>query len=313
MNNNKEKNFVSAVLYVHNDENRIQKTLQTIIRVLEENFERSEIICVNDFSTDGSVSTIKECSKGTRTTCVSILNMSCFHGVELAMTAGTDLAIGDFVFEFDSCLFDFTDDMIMQVYNKSLEGYDIVCTVPDARSKKSSAFFYCIFNKFSGLPYKLNTERFRILSRRVINRASAMNKTIPYRKPVYAACGLKSFTIPYEPLFKASQQLDKAVKKYRQNLAADSLIIFTDTGYKACFAMTFLLMFLSVMIGIYSFTYHLLKTPVPGWTSTLLFLSVAFFFLFFILTIVIKYLQVLVNLVFHRTRYSFESIEKLSK
>ena len=39
----KEKNFVSAVIYVHNAEKRIESFLQTIIRVMEEHFENSDI------------------------------------------------------------------------------------------------------------------------------------------------------------------------------------------------------------------------------------------------------------------------------
>ena len=45
---NKEKNFVSAVVYVHNAQQRIDGFLHTIIEVMESNFEHSEIICVND-------------------------------------------------------------------------------------------------------------------------------------------------------------------------------------------------------------------------------------------------------------------------
>ena len=45
----------------------------------------------------------------------------------------------------------------------------------------------------------------------------------------------------------------------------------------------------------------------------LLFLSAAFFGLFAILTIVIKYLQLLIQLIHKRKNYSFESIEKLTK
>ena len=43
---NKEKNFVSVVIYVHNAENRIEPFLDVIIKTMEENFEHSEIICV---------------------------------------------------------------------------------------------------------------------------------------------------------------------------------------------------------------------------------------------------------------------------
>ncbi len=42
---NKEKNFISAVIYVHNAENRVKRFLNMyLIRVLENNFEHSEVI-----------------------------------------------------------------------------------------------------------------------------------------------------------------------------------------------------------------------------------------------------------------------------
>ena len=99
---NKEKNFVSAVIYVRNAEKRIGRFLQAIITVMEEHFEHSEIICVNDFSDDESVKVIRQVvSRRETAVSVSILNMGCFHGLEIAMNAGVDLAIEDFVFEFE--------------------------------------------------------------------------------------------------------------------------------------------------------------------------------------------------------------------
>ena len=41
---NKEKNFISAVVYVHNAEKNIADFLSMLIRVLESNFENSEIL-----------------------------------------------------------------------------------------------------------------------------------------------------------------------------------------------------------------------------------------------------------------------------
>ena len=117
---NKEKNFVSAVIYVHNAERRIETFLDMMIGIMEENFEHSEIICVNDCSDDGSVNVIKAISEKAETTSISVVNMSFFHGVELAMDAGRDLAIGDFVFEFDNTIFDFDSEMIMKIYQYSL-------------------------------------------------------------------------------------------------------------------------------------------------------------------------------------------------
>ena len=310
---NKEKNFVSAVVYVHNAEQRIENFLKNLINVMETNFEHSEIICVNDCSEDDSIGKIKNVSSIATTTSVSVINMSYFHGLELAMNAGADMSIGDFVFEFDNTFMDYDIDMIMKVYNRTLEGYDIVSASSNKSQKMSSAIFYKVFDMFTDLSYKMRTESFRILSRRVINRISSMNKTIPYRKAIYANCGLKTDNLVYEINKNVRNKEDKREKKYRTRLATDSLILFTEVGYKFAKLMTGLMMLMSLFMIAYSLVVYVTAHPVEGWTTTIMFLSVAFFGIFGILTVIIKYLQILVDLVFKRKQYSFESIEKITR
>ena len=309
---NKEKNFASAIIYAHNAENRIGGFLQKIIRELEANFEHSEIICVNDCSDDKTVLVIKEVSEAASCTSISVLNMSYFHGLELSMNAGVDLAIGDFVFEFDSTHMDYGASEIMKVYYKALQGYDIVSAVPDKKERMSSALFYKVFDTFANLSYEMHTESFRVLSRRIINRIGAMNKTVLYRKAIYAACGLRTNKIIYKPIGSGSQ-LDKKESAYRARLAADSLILFTDLGYRFSMSLTMLMMLISIFMLAYSVIIYATRHPVAGWTTTILFLSLAFFGLFGILTIIVKYLQLLINLTFKRKQYCFECIEKLTK
>ncbi|MCQ2515582.1 MAG: glycosyltransferase [Saccharofermentans sp.] len=310
---NKEKNFVSAVVYVHNAQNRIEKFLKALIETFEENFENSEIILVNDYSSDGSVDVIKVASKLATCTSVSVVNMSYFHGLEVSMKAGVDLAIGDFVFEFDNTVLDFEKAEIMKVYNRSLEGYDIVSASPNKKQKRTSNFFYYAFAKFSNIKYEMKTESFRILSRRVINRIASMNKTTPYRKAIYANCGLKTDNINYEIIDSSIVDTDNLEKSYRSALAVDSLILFTDIGYTFAKGMTLIMILATIFVALYSITIYLVGTPVEGWTTTILFLAFAFFGLFGILTIIIKYLQIIVNLIFKRKSYNFESIDKLTK
>lgn len=311
---NREKNFISAVIYVHNAEARIETFLRTVVKVMEDNFEHSEIICVNDDSDDDSVAVIKKVSKEAVHTSVSVLNMSYYHGLEVAMNAGVDLSIGDFVLEFDSAILDFDEEEIMKVYRKSLEGYDIVSASPNRKQRATSNVFYYILNHFADYSYQMQTERFRILSRRVINRISGMNKTVPYRKAVYANCGLKTENLKYAVTTgKTAIMKDKREKKYRRDLAVDSLILFTEIGYRFSITMTIVMMIIAVLVAVYSVVIYLLSNPVAGWTTTIFFMAFAFFGLFGILTIIIKYLQILVDLVFKRKKYSFESIEKLTK
>ena len=310
---NKEQNFVSAVIYVHNAEDRIERFLDMVVEVMERNFEHSEIICVNDSSEDGSLSIIRKVSKAAEKTSISVVNMSYYHGLELAMDAGMDLAIGDFVFEFDNTVADFNSSVIMEIYRHSLEGYDIVSASPNRKERLSSRLFYRIFAKFAAVSYRMNTESFRVLSRRVINRVSSMNKTAPYRKALYSNCGLKTDCIRYEVTGDWSKACDRKEQRYRMDLAADALILFTEVGYRFSMTMTVVMMLMSIFMTVYSLVTYFVIHPVEGWTTTILFLSVAFFGLFGILTIIVKYLQLLVDMVFKRKHYSFESIEKLTK
>ncbi len=310
---NKEKNFASAVIYVHNAEERVETFLKTIITVMESNFEHSEIICVNDSSEDNSLTIIKNTSAVASTASISVINMSYFHGLELSMNAGMDMSIGDFVFEFDNTYLDFDPRIIMEVYNRALKGYDIVSASANRKEKFTSKLFYKVFDRYTDFSYRMSTESFRVLSRRVINRIDSMNKTIPYRKAIYANCGLKTENIKYDVVKQITISTDKKEKHFRTNLAVDSLILFTEMGYSFSKFMTALMMLMSVFMVVYSIVIYAMANPVAGWTTTILFLSVAFFGLFGILTIVIKYLQLLVDLVFKRKQYNFESIEKLTK
>lgn len=310
---NREKNFASAVVYVHNAQDRVGTFLETLIGVFETNFDHAEIVCVNDCSDDGSVAAIRAASAKAARTSVSVLNMSYFHGLERAMDAGTDLAIGDFVFEFDSTVMDYAPDRIMEVYRRALEGCDIVSAAPNHKQKWSSRLFYWLFDKFSDTPRHMTTESFRILSRRAINRVMSMNKTVPYRKVIYAGCGLKTDTIHYSCLPYSGDRIDKRERGYRRGLAIDALLLFTNAGARFSGVMTALMMLAAVFMGIYSIVIYCTGAPVAGWTTTILFLSAAFFGLFAILTIVIKYLQLLIELIHKRKTYSFESIEKLTK
>lgn len=309
---NKEKNFASAIIYVHNAEDRVENFLKAIIKVMEDNFEHSEIICVNDFSIDNSLEKIKSASEIASLTSISVVNLSHFHGLELAMSAGMDLAIGDFVFEFDNTILNFDPEEVMKVYFRSLTGYDIVTASPDKSEAISSKLFYKVFKAFSDTHYEMSTESFRVLSRRVINRIADMNRNIPYRKVIYANSGLKIDNIKYR-IVNNNYSTEDRINNYRISLAVESLILFTDFGYRLSSIMTVMMMIVSALTVAYSIIIYLTAKPIEGWTTTIICLSVSFFALFAVLTMIIKYLKIILDLIFKKKYYSFESIEKLTK
>ncbi|MBS7303574.1 MAG: glycosyltransferase [Lachnospiraceae bacterium] len=308
-----EKNFISAVIYLNSAENKqeLSEFLDKVLDNLQEHFLQFELICVDDASPAEYLKCVKDCKSKYEQVSVAILHMSHYQGMEVAMNAGRDLAIGDFVMEFDECCYNFDDSMIERVYAECLKDFDIVCCADKTKNKKSSQVFYGLFNRFSGMEYKLQSDNFRIISRRGINRIQSLNRTIPYRKALYANCGLKMKVLEYEPIRKCSYRYDKKAKKNRRTLAVDSLLLFTDVGYRIAAWMAGLMAAVMVFSAIYALVIYLSGIAIVGWTTTVLFLSFAFFGLFVILSIVIKYLSLLLNLTFKRQRYLFSGIEKL--
>ena len=309
----KEANFVSAVIYIHNNEREITPFLEWLDTHLDLKFKKYEIICVDDGSMDASEEAVRAYGKNRAKEAVSLLHMSYFQGLEVAMNAGVDLAIGDFVFEFDTVCMDYKTELLMQVYRRSLEGFDIVSASAMRKNKWTSNLFYRVFNHFSKTQYKIQNETFRILSRRAINRVHSLSKTIPYRKVLYANCGLLADCISYTPSQKLERSFSDEQAKMRRTLAVDSLVLFTNIGYKAAVTMTGVMMVATLAAAIYAVAVFALGNPIQGWTTTILFLAVSFFGLFSILTIIIKYLSLILQLVFKKQKYSFSSIEKITK
>lgn len=309
----KEKNFLSAVLYLNSAESAKQAGffLDKLCNNLSENFLHYEVICVSDDTKQDILDEVKRVRENYPEAAITILHMSYYQGMEMSMNAGRDLAIGDFVMEFDECIWNFPDDCIMQVYHECLKDCDIVCCGDESKKKLSSKMFYALFNRYANVQYPLHSDNFRILSRRGINRIQSLNNSIPYRKALYVNCGLKYKMLTYKPEGQNDYKHTAKEKKSRRTLAVNSLLLFTDLGYSIAMGLAILMAVVMVFTAVYTAVMFLKGVAIVGWTTTMLFLSGAFFGLFVILAIVIKYLSLLLNLSFKKQRYMFSSIEKL--
>ena len=314
-NSLKEKKFISAVIYLRNDAANVKSFLETVTSVLSESFTGYELIFVNDASTDDSVERIHDFYSGHSgmAQMASIIQLSHFQGQESAMNAGRDFAIGDFIYEFDDMLIDYDPSMILEIYHKALTGYDIVSAGCENSVSLSSKAFYGIYNRLNDSGEKLTSETFRILSRRAVNQVKSIDKYIPYRKAVYMNCGLESATVMYKSPDPLRRLRTLSSRHERSSLALDSLIYFTDAMGRLAGAICIMFAIVAVVVGadiIYetaAFTH-----PVEGWRSTMGFLSIGFFGVFLVLFIIIRYLSVLLDVSFKRSRYLVAGIDKVT-
>ena len=302
--NTKEKNFISAVVYLHNDGARAAEFCRTVAAELDAHFAQYELVVVDDACTDDTVPRLKAWGKE-QAAPLTILHMSTFHGLENAMNAGLDAAIGDYVYEFDSTELCYPVNLILEAYRTALTGSDIVSVCPRT-VRGGSGLFYKVFNAYSQSPYQLRTDAFRLVTRRAINRVHASSAHQPYRKAAYAASGLKMTDLEFDGRLTVKNG-------GRFNLALDSLTLYTDFGFKASMGITLCMLVLALAELVYTLVIFAAGHPVAGWTTTMFVITVGFAGLFAVLTIVIKYLSLLLSLTFKQQKYLVESIEKLQK
>ncbi len=301
--------MISFLVYTYNNEKEIVSFLTFLTQKAEYLFEQFEIIVINDCSTDSTVKRIKE-AQNLKDYQIAILQMSFHQGLELSMNAGLDLSIGDFVYEFDSTVIDFEENLIEDVYYKILEGYDIVMASPKGGDHISSKWFYKTYNTFSNSKYNLKTDRFRLLSRRAINRAFSISVTIPYRKAMYINSGLKIFDINYTKITHKKRNKEKT--HLRNKTAIDALIIYTGISFKLSLYIALALFLCTMSIVVYTlYIYFGKEKPIEGWTTIMLLLSGGFSGVFFLSAIVIKYLSLILQLVFKKKSYIHENIDKI--
>ncbi|MCM1388040.1 MAG: glycosyltransferase [Bacillus sp. (in: Bacteria)] len=312
-NGKKEKKFISLVVYLHNVEDNIKYFLKTVIPICESHFQDFEIICVDDACTDSTVEKIKEYLKEHQIKAmVNIIHMSFFQGLESAMNAGRDTAIGDFVYEFDTIFIDYKPDIIVKVYEKMLEGSDIVAASSKGTIHLTSKIFYSLYNLTNRLRNEIGPETFRLVSRRAINRIQSMGQYIPYRKAVYSNCGLGMATLYYEREDVMKKVKNKMVTSERTSLALDSFIYFTNVLERVSMIISAAFLLITIGVGIYIVLDVFSESrPVEGWLSTMGFLAFGFFGVFALLTIILKYLSVILNLIFKKQRYLIADIEKV--
>lgn len=305
--NDKETSFISSVIYVKNNQDNIEKFISKLYTILDSNFNKFEIIIVNDGSQDDTISIIQNYANSKINNVFSVINMSFTQGLEKSMSAGLDIAIGDFLIEFDSIDFELEENFVLESFQMILNGNDIVSVITKSR-RFTSKIFYFLINKFSKNQYLINSDVIRILSRRAINRVTGLSTIMHYRKALYANSGLKSSKIIKKINISKKHS---SLNEDRSEVALTSLIIFTDVAYKFSLFISIVLMFASLVTAVYTLIFYFIERSVEGFTTMMLFLSFSFFGLFLLITLIIKYLSILVNLVFLKQKYLVQSIDKL--
>ena len=243
---------------------RLKDTLSAIT-------EDYEIIMVNDASPDGAWEVIKELAQ--KDGRVKGIDLSRNFGQHKAISAGLEYAQGKWTVVMDCDLQDQPEDII-KLYNKAMEGYDIVFgrrfERKDSIYKKfSSRMFYIVNDYLTENKLDSTVANYSIISRKALNSVLRLKE----QNRVYSLfanwVGFKKVEIDIEhakrPEGKSSYSLYKLI-----HLAIDSIVSQSNKPLRLAIKFGFILSLLSFLYGAWLIIrYYLFSIAAEGWTSVM--------------------------------------------
>ena len=298
---NLEQNYISVVLVVNEENKEIITKIQNINKILKNNFKNSESVIVDKTSKNSSLESLNTLDfKHTE------IKLPIKHRTQQALNAGTAIAIGDYILEIEDISFDIDYNKIMEMYKKSQEGYDFVFLTPK-KLRKSSKIFYNILNKYfkNSFNEDISSSVMTLSSRRGQNKVAEVGKRIINRNVAYVLSGLKSSSIVVDMNYKNNRGFSENLM-----LMFDTLIYYTDAIMLFTQRLAFVFFALFGLGVIYSLITRIVRETVEGWASLFIVLSLGFFGIFLILSIIIRYLHHILQNSLNSKDYIYRSVNK---
>ena len=229
---------------------------------------------VNDGSKDNTWKMIEEISEKEKL--FTGISLSRNRGHQNALLGGLMTAknYADIVISMDA---DLQDDInaIDEMIDKYYEGADIVYGVRSARKtdtwfKKTTAEGFYKFMKMMGadIVYKrqvYNHADYRLASKRVLDELEKFNEVNLFLRGMFPLIGYKTEIVYYERNERFAGESKYPLKKML-NFAWDGITSFSVKPLRLICTMGFIILFISLIIMIYSLIRKITGNTVDGWT-----------------------------------------------
>ncbi len=197
-----QKNTITLVVPVYNEEESIDTFIATIDKELESLKDQLQILFVNDGSRDKTRAVVEAAiEKDSR---ITLVNLARNFGKEAAMTAGLAHARGDAIIPMDVDLQDPPHVILEFVRLWREEGYDTVYGVRTDRNadtpmkRLTAGGFYRFFNAVSTTTkIPENAGDFRLMDRRVVDAINQLPERNRFMKGLFAWAGFRSVGVNY--------------------------------------------------------------------------------------------------------------------
>lgn len=220
---------LSVVIPIFNEASVIAMLFERLSAVLKPLPYKTEILFVDDGSSDGSAAAIAECFKVFIST--RIIHLSRNFGHQAAVFVGTQYATGDAIVIIDADLQD-PPEKIPEMVEKWKQGAEIVHAVRNDRSsdtffKRTSAYiFYALIQRFSDETLVANSADYRLLDRGVAELVTSMPERRKYLRGLYSWVGLKTEKVYFRRDARVAGEAKYTLRKML-NLALNGFLSFS--------------------------------------------------------------------------------------
>lgn len=225
---------LSVIVPVYNEESVLRQFNHRLTLALNTLAITSEVIYIDDGSTDGSATLLAELqSLHDR---IGVARFSRNFGKEEAMTAGLGLARGHAVIIIDADLQD-PPELIPKMLAAWHQGADVVSMRRRHRhgeswiKKATAAAFYNVMSRLSDVPIPKDVGDFRLLSRRAVDALNRLPERNRFMKGLFAWIGFKQVTIDYDRDARAAGKT-KWQYWHLWNFALEGITAFSTTPLK---------------------------------------------------------------------------------
>ncbi|MEA1083596.1 MAG: glycosyltransferase [Sphingomonas sp.] len=252
-----------------------------------------EIVLINDGSRDDSWAVMQRLSE--QDPRLVAINLSRNHGHQLALTAGLDLCSGEQILIIDADLQDPPELLTDMRATMSAEGADVVYAVRRKREgetifkKATAAAFYRVLDRVTDTPIPLDTGDFRLMSRRALDALLSLPEQARFIRGMVAWVGFRQVPFPYDRAERHAGETNYPLGKMVR-LAFDAVTGFSTAPLRFASHASVILAGASLLLLFYILWGFFEGSPVQGWTSTMLVVTILSAAQMFVLGMIGEYL-----------------------
>ncbi|PKK39510.1 Glycosyltransferase [Clostridiaceae bacterium JG1575] len=269
--------LISVVVPMYKEEAVARECHRRLSKVLTPLPYDSEIIYVNDGSSDGTGTILNELQAEDER--VRVIHFSRNFGHQNAVTAGILNACGDAVILIDADLQD-PPELIAQMVETWQKGYEVVYgerkkRAGERRFKLATArWFYQLLDQLSDTKIPKNTGDFRLMDRSVVEAFRQMPEKNKFIRGMVSWVGFRQTALLYERKERFAGETHYPLRKMLK-LALDGILSFSTKPLKLVAGLGFVTVLISFIVLIYSILQKFFGYTDQGWTS--LMTAVTFF------------------------------------